>query len=228
MPVIHPELGDNLAFKLELNSGDADAAFKEADAVLTRDLHHGATHRRDARGAGHPCRLRSLGAAAHRVSLLPGAQHDAGHPGAAPGAARARRPRHLQGRGWELRDQGAHLSRRDGDVRAQRDAGPPRQVHRRPPRVVRQRHPRARASGEGGAGCEARRDYPGHAGGRSRGHRALLGLSAHERRRRQPDRAPHAGRLSLPRLCRAAFVSSSRTRRPCASTAPWATPSPSR
>jgi carbon-monoxide dehydrogenase large subunit len=34
-PVIHPELGDNLAFKLELNSGDADAAFKEADAVLT-------------------------------------------------------------------------------------------------------------------------------------------------------------------------------------------------
>ena len=34
-PVIHPELGDNLAFKLELNSGDADAAFKSADAVLT-------------------------------------------------------------------------------------------------------------------------------------------------------------------------------------------------
>jgi carbon-monoxide dehydrogenase large subunit len=34
-PVIHPELGDNLAFKLELNSGDTDRAFKEADAVLT-------------------------------------------------------------------------------------------------------------------------------------------------------------------------------------------------
>src|SRR6266498_2582166 len=34
-PVIHPELGDNLAFKLELNSGDVDAAFKGADAVLT-------------------------------------------------------------------------------------------------------------------------------------------------------------------------------------------------
>ncbi len=34
-PVIHPELGDNLAFKLELNSGDTDAAFKSADAVLT-------------------------------------------------------------------------------------------------------------------------------------------------------------------------------------------------
>ena len=34
-PVIHPELGDNLAFKLELSSGDAEAAFKSADVVLT-------------------------------------------------------------------------------------------------------------------------------------------------------------------------------------------------
>jgi len=34
-PVIHPELGDNLAFKLELASGDADRAFKDADAVLS-------------------------------------------------------------------------------------------------------------------------------------------------------------------------------------------------
>jgi carbon-monoxide dehydrogenase large subunit len=33
-PVIHPELGDNLAFKLELNSGDVDQAFREADAVF--------------------------------------------------------------------------------------------------------------------------------------------------------------------------------------------------
>jgi carbon-monoxide dehydrogenase large subunit len=34
-PVIHPELGDNLAFKLELASGDVERAFKEADAVLS-------------------------------------------------------------------------------------------------------------------------------------------------------------------------------------------------
>ena len=34
-PVIHPELGDNLAFKLDLSSGDVDAAFKDADAILT-------------------------------------------------------------------------------------------------------------------------------------------------------------------------------------------------
>ena len=34
-PVIHPELGDNLAFKLELASGDADRAFREADTVLS-------------------------------------------------------------------------------------------------------------------------------------------------------------------------------------------------
>jgi CO/xanthine dehydrogenase Mo-binding subunit len=34
-PVIHPELGDNLAFRLELSSGDVDAAFKGADAVIS-------------------------------------------------------------------------------------------------------------------------------------------------------------------------------------------------
>jgi carbon-monoxide dehydrogenase large subunit len=34
-PVIHPELGDNLAFRLELASGDADRAFGQADTVLS-------------------------------------------------------------------------------------------------------------------------------------------------------------------------------------------------
>ncbi len=34
-PVIHPELGDNLAFRLDLASGDADRAFGEADTVLS-------------------------------------------------------------------------------------------------------------------------------------------------------------------------------------------------
>jgi aerobic carbon-monoxide dehydrogenase large subunit len=34
-PVIHPELGDNLAFGLELASGDVDRAFREADTVLS-------------------------------------------------------------------------------------------------------------------------------------------------------------------------------------------------
>ena len=33
-PVIHPDLGDNLAFSLELNAGDADRAFAEADHVV--------------------------------------------------------------------------------------------------------------------------------------------------------------------------------------------------
>ncbi len=32
-PVIHPELGDNLAFTLELHSGDIDRAFTEADQI---------------------------------------------------------------------------------------------------------------------------------------------------------------------------------------------------
>jgi carbon-monoxide dehydrogenase large subunit len=32
-PVIHPELGDNLVFKLDLKAGDVERAFQEADAV---------------------------------------------------------------------------------------------------------------------------------------------------------------------------------------------------
>jgi carbon-monoxide dehydrogenase large subunit len=34
-PVIHPELGDNLAFELSLTSGDPEAAFRRADVVLS-------------------------------------------------------------------------------------------------------------------------------------------------------------------------------------------------
>ncbi|HMB37135.1 MAG TPA: molybdopterin cofactor-binding domain-containing protein, partial [Methylomirabilota bacterium] len=33
--VIHPELGDNLAFELSLTSGDPEAAFRQADVVLS-------------------------------------------------------------------------------------------------------------------------------------------------------------------------------------------------
>ena len=40
-PVIHPELGDNLAFKLDLAAGDAERAFKEADVVLTETFSMG-------------------------------------------------------------------------------------------------------------------------------------------------------------------------------------------
>ncbi len=46
-PLIHPELGDNLAFRLDLASGDADRAFAEADTVLretfTMGRHTGVT-----------------------------------------------------------------------------------------------------------------------------------------------------------------------------------------
>lgn len=40
-PVIHPELGDNLAFKLDLNAGDVDAAFAKADAVVEETFRFG-------------------------------------------------------------------------------------------------------------------------------------------------------------------------------------------
>jgi carbon-monoxide dehydrogenase large subunit len=40
-PVIHPELGDNLAFERKLHAGDVDAAFAEADAVAETTFHFG-------------------------------------------------------------------------------------------------------------------------------------------------------------------------------------------
>ena len=40
-PVIHPELGSNLAFALNLESGDAEAAFRDAHAVVSGDFRFG-------------------------------------------------------------------------------------------------------------------------------------------------------------------------------------------
>ena len=40
-PVLHPELGDNLAFERTVDAGDVDAAFAEADAVAEEVLHFG-------------------------------------------------------------------------------------------------------------------------------------------------------------------------------------------
>lgn len=40
-PVIHPELGDNLVFGLDLDKGDVDAAFARADAVVEETFHFG-------------------------------------------------------------------------------------------------------------------------------------------------------------------------------------------
>jgi len=40
-PVIHPELGDNLVFGLDLDKGEVDAAFARADAVVEEIFHFG-------------------------------------------------------------------------------------------------------------------------------------------------------------------------------------------
>lgn len=40
-PVIHPELGDNLAFRRELVTGDVDAAFAAADVIVEQTFHTG-------------------------------------------------------------------------------------------------------------------------------------------------------------------------------------------
>ncbi|MEH6548005.1 MAG: xanthine dehydrogenase family protein molybdopterin-binding subunit, partial [Sneathiella sp.] len=38
-PVIHPELGDNLCFERDIESGDVKAAFEEADCIVEETLH---------------------------------------------------------------------------------------------------------------------------------------------------------------------------------------------
>ena len=40
-PVIHPDLGDNLAFERLLDTGEVDAAFAEADAIVETTFHFG-------------------------------------------------------------------------------------------------------------------------------------------------------------------------------------------
>ena len=50
-PVIHPELGDNLAFERQLDAGDVDAAFAAADEIVEAEFVLRPPHRRDARAA---------------------------------------------------------------------------------------------------------------------------------------------------------------------------------
>ena len=99
-----------------------------------------------------------------------------------------------------VRPQDPHLSRRDRDLRAGGDARPAREVPRRSHRVVPDGHPLARPPRHRGGRGQARRDHPRDAPRRPRPRRALLDVSAHERRRVRPDPAPHARPLSLARL----------------------------
>ena len=160
-------------------------------------------HRRHHRAARRGRRLESGRAAPDRLSRHAGAAHDAepvrqaSRPGRAPGA------RAHQGRRRLVRHQGAHLCRRDGDGRAVEAAQAAGEIRRRPHRELRHRHPCARPPRQGQDRRQEGRHHHRLRDRRSHRHRPLLGLSAHQRHRGQPDRQPHRRPLHLPELSRA-------------------------
>ena len=202
--VIHPDLGDNICFKREHDTGGVDAAFANADVVVEETYEFGRHTGVDARAALHPRRLQRRRARAHRLSLDAGAAHDAGHLLAAPRHPRRQRARDREGRGRLLRHQGARLRRRDGDRRAVGHAAPAGQVHRRPAGIVRDRHPRARAQGDGAARVHESGRDPRVRARRPDRDRPLLGLPAHQRHRGQPGGEPDRRPLQAPAVPREA------------------------
>ncbi len=76
--VIHPDLGDNLAFQRTAEQGDVEAAFAAAHKVVEATLRQRPPYRRDAGAALDHRRLQPRRRHADRASLDPGAAHDAG------------------------------------------------------------------------------------------------------------------------------------------------------
>ena len=159
-------------------------------------------HRRHPRAALDPGRLQPRLGQAHRLPLDPGAAHDAGRVRQASAPSRGRRARHLHRRRRQLRHQGARLPGRGGRRRHRQDHGPSREVHRRPAGELRDRHPRPRPPHRGAHGRRCRGTHHRHRHRRPHGHRPLLGLSAHQRGRRQPGGEPGRRPLRLPQLPR--------------------------
>ena len=148
-PVIHPNLGDNIAWVKTLGSGDVDKAFTEADHVLEETFEFGrhtavslesrvvlceydpGTERLVIHTSSQCPHMietvfaRTLGIAEHNVRIV---------------APRCR---------WLVRPEDSYIWRRscrDGGVH---ETWPPREVRRRPSGILRVRHPRPRKPGEG-------------------------------------------------------------------------------
>src|SRR6202043_1691852 len=114
-PVIHPALGDNLAFERNLDAGAVDAAFAGSDAVVEAEFVFG-------RHTGVTLEPRAVvadwNAAEARLTLYQGTQAPHIYRGAASWPPGVPGPCGLQGRRQFLRYQGPYLCRRDGDLRA--------------------------------------------------------------------------------------------------------------
>ncbi len=145
-PVIHPSLGDNLAFERNLDAGAVDAAFASSDEVVEADFIFG-------RHTGVTLEPRAVVAdwniAEQRLTIYQGTQapHMVQNIAALPSWARGLAgSRGLQGRRRLIRRQGSHLCGRDGDLCAVKTVAAAGQVRRRPGRKLQHRHPRPRPS----------------------------------------------------------------------------------
>ena len=141
---LHPELGDNLAFRKTIDTGAVDAAFAKADLVIEDDLRVRPPHRRQPGAARAAGRLRQGHRQAHHHHQQPMPAHDPARVRAHAGRAPAQRADHRARCRRLVRPQDPHLRRRAGDDRRRHPARPPGQVHRRPPGIVRVRYSRAR------------------------------------------------------------------------------------
>jgi CO/xanthine dehydrogenase Mo-binding subunit len=139
IPVIHPSLGNNLAFERILNAGKVDQALADSDEVVEAEFIFG-------RHTGVTLEPRAVVAdwntAEARLTIYPSwTRRTAGSRG-------------LQGCRRFLRDQGPYLCRRDGDLCAVKVAAPAHQVRRRPGRKLQYGYPRVRPSLQGRIGVK--------------------------------------------------------------------------
>ena len=114
-PVIHAELGDNLAWQRQYAAGDVDAAYAGRRRGGRGDLSLRPPYRGDAGAARAGRRFRPVDPQPDGPPLDPVAAHDAGHLRAPFRARGAPRAGGGEGRRRLVRDQGPHLCRRDGD-----------------------------------------------------------------------------------------------------------------
>ena len=201
-PVIHPELGDNLTFERILNAGDPDKGFAEADAIVEQTFvfgrHTGVTN--EARAI-----VADWNPGEQRLTVYQGTQ--------APHMMQNLFAKHLGLEEHQVRvltkDVGGSFGIKVhtyADEMAVGRAGETfeaaGQIHRRPLRKLCHRHPRPRPSRQGAHRRQERRRDHRVRDRRPDRHRAVFGLSAHQRHRGQPGRQSGRRAVHLPELSR--------------------------
>jgi carbon-monoxide dehydrogenase large subunit len=180
-PVIHPSLGDNLAFERNLDAGTVDAAFAGSDEVVEADFIFG-------RHTGVTLEPRAVvadwNAAEVRLTIYQGTQ--------APHMVQNIAALHLgleesqvrvvcKDVGGSFRHQGPHLRRRNGNLCAVKAVAAADQVRRRPGRKLQHRHSCPRSSMQGADRRQPQWDDHGIRDRRSHRHRPLFDVSTHQR-----------------------------------------------